>query len=91
VHNLRAGTCYPATLVLADANDDRVVPWHSYKFAAALQSAQQAASGCAKPVILRTEQRSGHGAGASRSKIIGEAADRWAFAAAVLGLSAADP
>jgi prolyl oligopeptidase len=82
-HNLREGACYPPVLVQADANDDRVVPWHSYKYAAALQHAQ----GCANPVLIRIETRSGHGAGASLSKIINEYADQWAFVARVLGLA----
>lgn len=81
-HNLRDGLCYPATLVLADAQDDRVVPWHSYKYAAALQHAQ----GCDRPVLIRIETRSGHGAGASLSKVVSEYADQWAFLAHVLRL-----
>ena len=85
-HNLRPGYCYPATLVQADANDDRVVPWHSYKYAAALQAAQSREEGCATPVLIRIETRSGHGAGASLSKIVGEYADQWAFVAAATGL-----
>jgi len=83
VHNVRPGTCYPPTLVMADANDDRVAPWHSYKFAAALQAAQ----GCARPVLLRVETRAGHGAGASTSKLVDEYADQWAFVAAMTGLA----
>ncbi len=82
VHNLTSGTCYPATLVMADANDDRVAPWHSYKFAAALQHAQ----GCERPVLIRVETRTGHGGGASTSKIIDEYADQWAFVAEHVGL-----
>lgn len=85
-HNLQPGTCYPATLVMADANDDRVVPWHSYKYAAALQFAQ----GCDNPVLIRVETNTGHGAGASTSKIINEYADQWAFVAAKTGLKLAD-
>jgi prolyl oligopeptidase len=81
-HNVRAGTCYPPVLVMADANDDRVVPWHSYKYAAALQAAQ----GCDRPVLLRVETRAGHGAGASTTKIVEEYADQWAFVAAATGL-----
>jgi prolyl oligopeptidase len=81
-HNLRVDRCYPATLVMADANDDRVSPWHSYKYAAALQRAQ----GCANPVLIRVETNTGHGAGASTSKLIGEYADQWAFVAQRLGL-----
>ncbi len=82
-HNIHAGTCYPPTLVLADANDDRVAAWHSYKYAAALQNAQA----CDKPVLVRIETRSGHGAGASTSKIVDEYADQWAFAARYTGLT----
>lgn len=81
-HNLRPGVCYPATLVMADANDDRVAPWHSYKYAAALQAAQ----GCARPALIRVETRAGHGAGASTSKIVEQYADQWAFIAAATGL-----
>ncbi len=77
-HNLQPGECYPPTLVMADANDDRVAPWHSYKYAAALQHAQA----CEHPVLIRIETETGHGAGASTSKIINEYADQWAFVAA---------
>jgi prolyl oligopeptidase len=82
-HNLAAGTCYPPTLVVADSNDDRVLPWHSYKYAAALQHAQ----GCDNPVLIRVETRSGHGAGRSTSKNIEQYADQWAFVAEFTGLS----
>lgn len=81
-HNLRDGGCYPSTLVLADTNDDRVLPWHSYKYAAALQHAQ----GCDNPVVIRIETRSGHGAGRSISKNIEQYADQWAFVAEHTGL-----
>lgn len=81
-HNVRPGRCYPATLVMADANDDRVAPWHSYKYAAALQAAQ----GCEQPVLLRVETRAGHGAGISTSKIVEQYADQWAFVAQQTGL-----
>jgi len=89
-HNIRPDLCYPAVLILADANDDRVAAWHSYKYAAALQAAQNLArsgmSHCRRPVLLRVETRSGHGAGASLSKTINEYADQWAFVAAATGL-----
>ncbi|MDH4021916.1 MAG: prolyl oligopeptidase family serine peptidase [Gammaproteobacteria bacterium] len=85
-HNIRPDLCYPAVLVLADANDDRVAAWHSYKYAAALQAAQSGISGCNRPVLLRVETRSGHGAGASLSKTISEYADQWAFVGAATGL-----
>ena len=73
------------TLVMADANDDRVAPWHSYKYAAALQFSQA----CEKPALIRIETNTGHGAGASTSKIINEYADQWAFVAAMTGLEPA--
>jgi prolyl oligopeptidase len=81
LHNLRRGTCYPPTLVTTGDHDDRVVPAHSFKFAAALQEAQ----GCANPVLVRVETRAGHGMGKPTSMLIEEAADRWAFLVRVLG------
>lgn len=75
VHNTKPGTCYPATLVTTGDHDDRVVPWHSYKFAAALQHDQ----GCDKPVLLRVETRAGHGAGTPTWMRIEGYADLWAF------------
>jgi prolyl oligopeptidase len=85
-HTIRAGTCYPPTLVLADANDDRVAAWNSYKYAAALQHAQASVQDCDKPTLVRIETRAGHGFGASREKIVGEYADQWAFVAKATGL-----
>jgi prolyl oligopeptidase len=81
-HNLRPGTRYPATLVTTADHDDRVVPGHSFKFAAALQAAH---AGLA-PVLIRIETKAGHGAGKPTSKIIEEQADRWAFLVHVLGM-----
>jgi prolyl oligopeptidase len=75
LHNLRPGTCYPATLITTADRDDRVVPGHSFKFAAALQQAQS----CDRPVLIRIETRAGHGAGTPTSKKIDEYADLWAF------------
>jgi prolyl oligopeptidase len=75
VHNVKPGTCYPPTLVTTAESDDRVVPWHSYKFTAALQAAQ----GCANPVLLRVETRAGHGAGKPVWMQIEDFADQWAF------------
>jgi prolyl oligopeptidase len=75
VHNVRPGTCYPPTLVTTADHDDRVVPWHSYKFAAQLQQAQ----GCPNPVLLRVETRAGHGAGKPVWMQIEDFADQWAF------------
>jgi len=81
-HNLRPGTCYPATMVLTADTDDRVVPGHSFKFAAALQHAQ----GCDNPILIRIETRAGHGAGKPTSKIIEELTDQWAFLVKVLNM-----
>ena len=86
-HNIREGYCYPAVLIQADANDDRVVAWHSYKYAAALQAAQSGVKGCRQPVLIRIETRAGHGAGASVSKLVDEYAAQWAFVAAATGLT----
>ena len=82
LHNLRAGTAYPPTLIVTADHDDRVFPAHSFKFAAALQAAQ---SGDA-PVLIRIETKAGHGAGKPTSKVIDEAADRFAFLVKVLGI-----
>ena len=84
LHRLQPGTAYPATLITTGDHDDRVVPAHSFKFAAALQAAQ----GGAAPILIRIETRGGHGAGRSTQQRIDEAADRWAFLDAVLGLGA---
>lgn len=75
VHNLKKGTCYPATLVTTADHDDRVVPAHSFKFAASLQAAQS----CDNPVLIRIETKAGHGAGKPTSKIIEEQVDKWAY------------
>ncbi len=75
VHNLKPGRCYPPTLVTTADHDDRVVPWHSYKFAAALQYAQT----CANPVIISIETRAGHGAGKPTWMQIEDWANQWAF------------
>jgi prolyl oligopeptidase len=77
LHNLKPGTCYPATLVITADRDDRVVPGHSFKFAAALQAAQSRE--CNHPTLIRIETRAGHGAGTPVSKKIEEYADCWAF------------
>ena len=81
LHNIKTGTCYPATLVTTADHDDRVVPSHSFKFAAALQAAQ----GCEKPVLIRVEVQGSHGYRPT-DKLIAERADQWAFAAEHLGL-----
>ena len=81
LHNLHEGTAYPATLVYTADHDDRVVPGHSYKFAAALQHAQ----GGDAPVMIRIDTKSGHGAGKPTAKQIEEWTDLWGFALAALG------
>jgi prolyl oligopeptidase len=82
VHNLKPGRCYPPTLVTTADHDDRVVPWHSFKFAAALQYAQN----CAGPVIIRIETRAGHGAGKPTWMLVENYANQWAFLARHLGM-----
>lgn len=75
LHRLQPGTPYPATLITTADHDDRVVPAHSFKFAAALQYAQ----GGTAPILIRIDTRAGHGAGKPTSKHIAEIADKWAF------------
>jgi prolyl oligopeptidase len=75
LHNLQPGACYPATLITTADRDDRVVPGHSFKFAAALQRAQ----GCSKPALIRIEVAGSHGYRPT-DRVIAEAADIWAFA-----------
>jgi prolyl oligopeptidase len=82
LHRIQPGTVYPATLITTGDHDDRVVPAHSFKFAAALQAAQAGTA----PVLIRVETRAGHGAGKPMSKIIDEAGDRWAFLVHELGM-----
>jgi prolyl oligopeptidase len=85
LHNIRPGVCYPATFITTADHDDRVVPLHSFKFAAALQAGQ----GCDAPILIRIETKAGHGAGKPTSKQIEEQADEWAFLVRVLGMSSA--
>ena len=75
VHNIREGVKYPATLVMTADHDDRVVPAHSFKFAAQMQHCQAGDA----PVLIRIESKAGHGAGKPTSKRIDEAADMYAF------------
>ncbi|NJO57013.1 MAG: S9 family peptidase [Richelia sp. RM2_1_2] len=82
LHNLKVGTAYPATLITTADHDDRVVPAHSFKFAAALQAAHDGDA----PVLIRIETKAGHGAGKPTTKIIEEAADKWAFLVKTLGV-----
>jgi len=74
-HNVKDGTCYPPTLITTADRDDRVVPWNSFKFGAALQHAQ----GCPNPILVRVETRAGHGAGKPTWMRIEEVADAWGF------------
>jgi prolyl oligopeptidase len=75
LHNLKEGVNYPATMVLTGDHDDRVVPAHSFKFAAKLQEVHKGKN----PVLIRIETDAGHGAGKPISKVIEETADKWAF------------
>jgi len=75
VHNVKAGTIYPATLITTGDHDDRVVPAHSFKFAAELQDKHQGAN----PVLIRIETNAGHGAGTPVSKTIEQYADIFGF------------
>ena len=81
LHNLKPGTRYPATLIVTGERDDRVVPAHSFKFAAALQAAHRGEN----PVLIRIETRAGHGAGKPTGKLIAESADVLAFLTRELG------
>ena len=87
LHNLKPGTNYPATLITTADHDDRVVPAHSFKFAAALQ----AATTWERPAYIRIETRAGHGAGKPVAKQIEEEADKLAFAVANVAPRAATP
>ncbi len=84
LHNIKSTTCYPATMITTADHDDRVVPAHSFKFAAELQSKQS----CANPTIIRIETKAGHGAGKSTEKIIEEATDIWSFMFYNMGVEA---
>jgi prolyl oligopeptidase len=81
-HNLKPGSKYPATMVTTADTDDRVVPGHSFKFAARLQACQSG-DAC---TLIRIETRAGHGAGKPTAKLIEEVADQWAFLAKNLGM-----
>jgi prolyl oligopeptidase len=75
LHNIKIGTAYPPVLITTADHDDRVIPGHSLKYAAALQAAQEGPA----PILIRVETRAGHGAGKPVSKLIDEWADRFAF------------
>ncbi len=82
VHNVKKDVCYPATMVTTGDHDDRVVPAHSYKFAAELQAKQ----GCSNPTLIRIDTKAGHGAGKSTEAIINETTDKFAFTLYNMGL-----
>jgi prolyl oligopeptidase len=82
LHNIRPGTKYPPTLITTGDHDDRVVPAHSFKFAATLQKAQAGDS----PILIRVETRAGHGSGKPTDKLIAEIADQYAFLVQALGM-----
>jgi len=85
-HAIKQGTSYPATLITTADHDDRVVPAHSFKFTARLQEYHKGEN----PVLIRIETNAGHGAGKPTDKIIGEAADKWAFMFQNMGISYSD-
>ncbi len=76
LHNIDKDECYPTTLVTTASRDDRVVPSHSYKFAAKLQEHQ----GCENPILIRIEDRAGHGAGTPKDKIINQISEIYGYA-----------
>lgn len=82
VHNVKEGVCYPSTLVITSDHDDRVVPAHSFKFAANLQEKQS----CSNPALIRIEVNAGHGAGRSTDQVIGENTDILSFAFYEMGI-----
>lgn len=82
LHNIKTGTKYPATLVMTGDHDDRVVPAHSFKFAATLQADNVGT----KPTLIRIDSKAGHGAGKPIGKIIDAQADMWSFVMFNLGM-----
>ncbi|AXI02037.1 prolyl oligopeptidase family serine peptidase [Aquirhabdus parva] len=80
LHNLKAGTCYPAVLVSTADHDDRVVPAHSFKFTATAQADQAGAA----PILIRIDTKAGHGSGKPTTKQIEEVADKWGFLTNIL-------
>ncbi|MGC9997693.1 MAG: prolyl oligopeptidase family serine peptidase [Terriglobia bacterium] len=86
LQNIKSGVCFPATLITTADHDDRVVPSHSFKFAATLQSVQSAVAGCDKPVLIRIEAQGSHGY-RPLDRRIAELADIWAFVAQQTGMT----
>jgi prolyl oligopeptidase len=87
LHNIRAGASYPPTLITTADHDDRVVPGHSFKYAATLQAAQAGPA----PILIRIETRAGHGGGMPVSKQIELVTDQWAFLVKNLGMGLTSP
>ena len=87
LHHMKPGVHYPPTLITTSDHDDRVVPAHSFKFAATMQADQ----GGDAPILIRIETKSGHGGGRPTSKLIEEVADRWAFLSVALGMEKPSP
>lgn len=83
LHNVKEGVEYPATLIMTADHDDRVVPAHSFKFAAELQAKQSGTN----PILIRIESNAGHGAGKPTAKVIDEQTDMWAFIMSNLGMN----
>ena len=83
LHNLKTGTKYPATLIMTGDHDDRVVPAHSFKFAATLQEANDGTN----PTLIRIDSNAGHGAGKPIGKLIDAQTDMWSFVMFNLGMS----
>lgn len=86
LHNLEKGTRYPSTMITTGDHDDRVVPAHSFKFAAKLQAYHSGDN----PVLIRVETDAGHGAGKPISKVIEEQADIWSFVFNEMGVESLD-
>lgn len=83
LHNIKSGVNYPATLITTADHDDRVVPAHSFKFAATLQEKYKGKN----PMLIRIETKAGHGAGKPTTKMIEESADLWSFVFQNLGVT----
>ena len=80
LHNIKSDVCYPTTLITTASRDDRVVPSHSFKFAAKLQELQS----CDNPILIRVEDRAGHGAGTPKDKRINQISEIYGYALNVI-------
>jgi prolyl oligopeptidase len=87
LQNVKTGVAYPPTLITTADHDDRVFPAHSFKFAAAMQAAQEGP----KPVLIRIETRAGHGGGMPLSKRVELAVDQYSFLVNELGMETPEP